>query len=118
MASQDVSNRLQFLWNASHTLLPTVPSLSAFYMQRFNQFAAEKELNLAEAVKRNYCGYCGSIFLPGLNSQVRIEPNKKRKGKNKRKKFTDKKVISDHNSVGQPEGNLFCFFFQHSKTKF
>ena len=81
----DASSRLQFLWNASHTLLPTVPSLSAFYMQQFNQFAAEKELNLAEAVKRKYCSYCGSIFLPGLNCQVRIETNKKRKSKSKRK---------------------------------
>ncbi|RIA92481.1 RNAse P Rpr2/Rpp21/SNM1 subunit domain-containing protein [Glomus cerebriforme] len=90
MATQDTSTRLQFLWNASHTFLPTIPSLSAFYMQQFNQFSAEKELNLAEAVKRKYCSYCGSIFLPGLNSQVRIEKKKKRKRGNKKKNSTNK----------------------------
>ncbi|PKC69031.1 Rpr2-domain-containing protein [Rhizophagus irregularis] len=95
MTSQDASNRLQFLWNASHTFLSTVPSLSAFYMQQFNQFSAEKELSLAEAVKRKYCSYCGSIFLPGINSQVRIEKNKKRKG--------NKKKNSDLDLVGQPK---------------
>src|SRR6266498_2477545 len=87
MTSQDASNRLQFLWNASHTLLSTVPSLSAFYMRQFNQFAGEKELNLAEAVKRKYCSYCGSIFLPGLNSRIRIEKSKKRKRKGKKKEL-------------------------------
>src|ERR1043165_2625631 len=90
MTSQDTSNRLQFLWNASHKLLSTVPSLSAFYMQQFNKFAGEKELNLAEAVKRKYCSYCGSIFLPGINSQIRIEKRKKRKRKDKRKELIDK----------------------------
>ncbi|CAG8592548.1 6192_t:CDS:2 [Funneliformis mosseae] len=115
MTSRDASNRLQFLWNASHTLLSTVPSLSAFYMQQFNQFAGEKELNLAEAVKRKYCSYCGSIFLPGLNSQIRIEKNKRRE---KRRKLVvdnvnntndgNKKVISDHDLVVQlEESNVF-----------
>ncbi|GBC00318.1 hypothetical protein RclHR1_03810007 [Rhizophagus clarus] len=99
MTSQDASNRLQFLWDASHTFLSTVPSLSAFYMQQFNQFSAEKELKLSEAVKRKYCNYCGNIFLPGINSQVRIEKNKKRK--------RNKKKNSDHSLVGQPkESNL------------
>ncbi|CAI2184085.1 7793_t:CDS:2 [Funneliformis geosporum] len=110
MTSRDASNRLQFLWNASHSLLSTVPSLSAFYMQQFNQFAGEKELNLAEAVKRKYCSYCGSIFLPGLNSQIRIEKNKRR---DKKRKLVDdivnntndgnKKVSSVQDSVEQLE---------------
>lgn len=110
MTSQDASNRLQFLWNASHTFLSTVPSLSAFYMQQFNQFSAEKELSLAEAVKRKYCSYCGSIFLPGINSQVRIEKNKKRKG--------NKKKNSDLDLVGQPKGKPLLFFYIFSQINF
>ncbi|CAG8599631.1 15298_t:CDS:2 [Dentiscutata erythropus] len=69
MNEEDTKKRLHFLWGASHTLLPTVPGLSAFYMQKFNQCAAEEDLNLADGVKRKFCAHCGNIFVPGMNTQ-------------------------------------------------
>ncbi|CAG8569860.1 11980_t:CDS:2 [Diversispora eburnea] len=71
-SNNNTNNRLQFLWNASHILLPTVPNLSAYYMQQFHQNAAEKNLILADGIKRTYCSYCGNIFIPGINSQIRV----------------------------------------------
>ncbi|CAG8541242.1 6686_t:CDS:1 [Paraglomus brasilianum] len=84
MTSQETSAHLQFLWSASHTVLSAVPSLSAFYLSRFDQIAVERNLNLAGAIKRVYCNYCGTIFVPGINSQVSIE--KVRRRHNKRRK--------------------------------
>ncbi|GET01877.1 RNAse P Rpr2/Rpp21/SNM1 subunit domain-containing protein [Rhizophagus clarus] len=99
MTSQDASNRLQFLWDASHTFLSTVPSLSAFYMQQFNQFSAEKELKLSEAVKRKYCNYCGNIFLPVGQPK---ESNLIKQEKNSQEKKEKRQVIyiysSSHNN--------------------
>ncbi|CAG8691806.1 14339_t:CDS:2 [Cetraspora pellucida] len=91
MNVEDTTKRLHFLWGASHTLLPTVPSLSAFYMQKFTQCAAEEDLNLADVVRRKYCAHCGSIFVPGLNTQVRLNVKKKRK--RRKKSETNKEVI-------------------------
>ncbi|RIB28893.1 hypothetical protein C2G38_2156694 [Gigaspora rosea] len=87
MNEEDTKKRLHFLWGASHTLLPTVPGLSAFYMQKFNQCAAEEDLNLADSVKRKYCAHCGNIFVPGMNTRVRINVKKKRKRRDKKKKL-------------------------------
>ncbi|CAG8516343.1 2705_t:CDS:1 [Paraglomus occultum] len=86
MTSQETSAHLQFLWSASHTVLSTVPSLSAFYLSRFNQIAVEKNLKLAGAIKRVYCNYCGTIFVPGLNSQVSIEKDRRRRNKRRKVK--------------------------------
>lgn len=91
--------RLQFLWDASHVLLPTVPALSAYYMQQFHKNAAEKDLILADGIKRTYCSYCGSIFIPGINSQTRIinvndKKNKKNK-KNRKDRDDDNNDYSD-----------------------
>ncbi|CAG8830151.1 7526_t:CDS:2, partial [Racocetra persica] len=90
MSVEDTTKRLHFLWGASHTLLPTVPGLSAFYMQKFIQCAINEDLNLADGVRRRYCAHCGSIFVPGLNTQVRLDVKKKRKRK---KSKTNKEEI-------------------------
>ena len=86
MTSRETSAHLQFLWSASHTVLSTVPSLSAFYLSRFDQIAVEKNLKLAGAIKRVYCNYCGTIFVPGLNSQVSIEKTRRRRNKRRKVK--------------------------------
>jgi RNase P subunit RPR2 len=81
MTSQETSARLQFLWSASHTVLSAAPSLSAFYLSRFDQLAVEKNLKLAAATKRVYCSYCGSIFVPGINSWIDVKKNKRTRSK-------------------------------------
>ncbi|CAG8728672.1 1612_t:CDS:2 [Racocetra fulgida] len=87
MNVEDTTKRLHFLWGTSHTLLPTVHGLLAFYIQKFTQCAINEDLNLADGVRRRYCAHCGSIFVPGLNTQVRLDVKKKRKRK---KSKTDK----------------------------
>ncbi|CAG8486428.1 6395_t:CDS:2 [Ambispora gerdemannii] len=82
--------RLHFLWSAAHTMFPVSPNLSALYMSEFKKNAAEVRLNLADGVRRIYCSYCGSIFVPGVNCKVWVGENGFIKKKRSRVKKTKK----------------------------
>lgn len=80
------TNRLDFLFNASHTMFSSCPSLSRYYMNEFQETLGEYELKPTKQIERLACQSCGQISIAGLNTQVRvIQKNRKQKKKEKRK---------------------------------
>ncbi|RUS18287.1 RNAse P Rpr2/Rpp21/SNM1 subunit domain-containing protein [Jimgerdemannia flammicorona] len=75
------TTHLNFLWSAAHELFAACPQLSAYYINRFQHLADTKDLNLADAVRRQYCQHCSALFAPGVNCRVEIESKRKRKTK-------------------------------------
>ncbi|KAF8966717.1 hypothetical protein BGZ46_000319 [Entomortierella lignicola] len=88
----DANARLEFLWKASHLLLNECPGASSHYMSQFLSLANSRDLRLHEDIQTKSCAACGSIFVPGLNSKIRIVPvNETKLEKEKRKKAERKK---------------------------
>ncbi|KAF9186112.1 hypothetical protein BGZ51_002237 [Haplosporangium sp. Z 767] len=88
----DVNARLQFLWKASHMLLSTSPGASAHYMSQFRTMASERDLKLHEDIQAKACAACGTIFLPGVNTKVKVVPVQQTRVEKERRKKKAKKV--------------------------
>ncbi|KAI9239051.1 MAG: hypothetical protein BYD32DRAFT_412254 [Podila humilis] len=99
----DANARLQFLWKASHMLLAPCPQASSLYMSQFLSLASDRELRLHEDIQSRACSGCGSIFVPGMNSTVKIVPaetkqeREKRKASDRRNAKTEKKKATTSN---------------------
>ncbi|CAO3700583.1 unnamed protein product [Rhizopus stolonifer] len=63
------TNRLDFLFNASHTMFSSCPSLSRYYMNEFQETLGEYELKPTKQIERLACQSCGQISIAGLNTQ-------------------------------------------------
>ncbi|KAI8606571.1 hypothetical protein EDD21DRAFT_360610, partial [Dissophora ornata] len=93
----DANARLGFLWKASHMLLSQCPGASSHYMSQFLSLANNRDLRLHEDIQTKSCAACGSIFVPGVNSKVRLIPVKETKlEREKRKKAARKKAKMAH----------------------
>ncbi|KAI8883271.1 Rpr2-domain-containing protein [Backusella circina FSU 941] len=79
---------LDYLFNASFSLVSTVPSLSSFYMKQLQTSLKAYELKNHATLQKTSCSKCGTIKLPGVNHKVEI---KKRHVKYADKKKNDKK---------------------------
>ncbi|KAF9097179.1 hypothetical protein BGX27_000996 [Mortierella sp. AM989] len=102
----DANARLEFLWKASHMLLSQCPGASAHYMSQFLSLANSRDLRLHEDIQSKSCAACGSIFVPGVNSKVRIAPvnetkleREKRKKADRKKAKMEKRKQSDRSNV-------------------
>lgn len=88
------TNRLDFLFEAGHTMFSKCPSLSRYYMNEFQNTLTEYELTAYKPIARLSCKSCGQISIPGLNHHTEIT---RKKSKNKRngvaKKTQSKNVI-------------------------
>lgn len=71
MASPALTARLRYLHNSAHLLALASPPTSAFMQTEFHRLALDSNLKLPEARRREVCGACGSIFVPGINAIVR-----------------------------------------------
>ena len=79
------SSRMEFLFQASHTIFSSCPELSRFYMSEFQQCLRQQDLIPAKSITRSCCPRCGQIYVPGLNTSVRLESKKKKKNSSSKK---------------------------------
>lgn len=85
MQTAQQTNRLDFLFTAGFQMVSTVPALSRYYMNEFQNSLTEFELSTPKTIDRLACKSCGQISLPGLSSRVEIR-TKRKKEKNKKRK--------------------------------
>ncbi|KAG0054210.1 hypothetical protein BGZ83_011731 [Gryganskiella cystojenkinii] len=96
----DANARLEFLWKASHMLLAQSPGASSHYMSQFLTLALDRDLRLHEDIQTRSCAGCGSIFVPGVNAQVRVVPVTETKiEREKRKRLERKRAKMERNSA-------------------
>jgi hypothetical protein len=74
MATTAVELRSKFLQEAAHLLVASSPSASAFLGAARDRLLDDAELDLApkerDALRRECCGACGSLMVPGWSCQV------------------------------------------------
>ena len=58
-------SRMEFLRSTAHAYAATNPALASHLMREFSRIASASRVSLPEDVQRQYCSYCGAIFLPG-----------------------------------------------------
>lgn len=85
MASKAQSGRLDYLYQASHAVFATCPSLSRFYMSEFQQCLEQQGTAATKLIARSACPKCGQIYAPGLNCTVDLEPLCKKRRRSKKK---------------------------------
>jgi RNase P subunit RPR2 len=83
MASRELSARLRYLNESAQLLATTAPTTSRFLMSRHNSLIFESGRDRSEAQKRDACGACGTIMIPGWESTIQLPRKQIRKGKNK-----------------------------------
>ncbi|KAF9438492.1 hypothetical protein BGZ76_007474 [Entomortierella beljakovae] len=89
----EANARLDFLWKASHLFLGQCPGASSHYMSQFLSLANNRDLRLHEDIQTKSCAACGSIFVPGINSKVRVVPvNETKLAREKSKKADRRKA--------------------------
>lgn len=88
------TNRLDFLFEAGHTMFSKCPSLSRYYMNEFQNTLTEYELTAHKPIARLSCKSCGQINIPGHNHHIEIIRKKsKNKGNVVAKKTQSKNLI-------------------------
>ncbi|KAG2202263.1 hypothetical protein INT46_009989 [Mucor plumbeus] len=87
------TNRLDFLFEAGHTMFSKCPSLSRYYMNEFQNTLTEYELTAHKPIARLSCKSCGQINIPGLNHHIEIVQKKTKKKANVVAKKTQSKNL-------------------------
>jgi RNase P subunit RPR2 len=90
MALDSVVSRLRYLNDAAHLLAVESPAVSAQLLSQYKKIALENVLNPPDARRRDICGACGSIMVPGWTCHVRSQP--RRKTPRKRRKSKSRKT--------------------------
>jgi RNase P subunit RPR2 len=93
MASRELSARLRYLNESAQLLATTAPTTSRFLMSRRNSLIFESGRDRSEAQKRDACGACGTITIPGWESKIQLPRQQIRKGKNKISQAAKTKVV-------------------------
>lgn len=87
--ARDLSARLKYLHEAAHVMALASPETSSFLESQYSHLLAENDLLPPESRKREVCGACGTILIPGISctvTQEQIPPSKpKKKGSKVRK---------------------------------
>lgn len=85
MAVDPVASRLQFLRQAAHTLAIPSPTISASlgsardYLLAQNDGDIEATKKEWDALRREICGACGNVMVPGWSCKPSFQPRKPRK---------------------------------------
>ena len=95
----EANARLEFLWKASHLLVSSCPSASSHYMTQFLDLANNRDLRLHEDIQTKACAACGSIFVPGVNTKVRVVPVPMTKLQRERRKKAARKKAKKEQSL-------------------
>ncbi|XP_030366704.1 ribonuclease P protein subunit p21 isoform X2 [Strigops habroptila] len=69
---REVLQRLSFLFQAAHWVLPHSPALARFYCSIQRGTARRLVLRLSPSVKRVVCRRCCSLLLPGAGGCLRL----------------------------------------------
>ncbi|XP_042658371.1 ribonuclease P protein subunit p21 isoform X1 [Tyto alba] len=69
---REALQRLNFLFQAAHWVLPHSPALARFYCSTQRGAARRLVLRMAPSVKRTVCRRCCSLLLPGLGGCLRL----------------------------------------------
>ncbi|XP_037227937.1 ribonuclease P protein subunit p21 isoform X2 [Falco biarmicus] len=69
---REALQRLSFLFQAAHWVLPHSPALARFYCSTQRGAARRLVLRMAPSVKRAVCRRCCSLLLPGAGGCVRL----------------------------------------------
>ena len=88
MVVSDTHLRLSFLLQASEQLLIQSPETSRALMNAFQRVADQNQIPIAANTARRYCGYCGSIRVPGITTHVQTV-SVKRPPRSERSLITD-----------------------------
>lgn len=70
MATANTSQRLRYLNKSAHILNNASPAVSAQLMSQFYKVAFDNEIDISDAQKREACGGCGSLLIPGWTGSV------------------------------------------------
>ncbi|KAI7850023.1 RNAse P Rpr2/Rpp21/SNM1 subunit domain-containing protein [Circinella umbellata] len=107
------SSRMDFLFQASHVLFSSCPELSRFYMSEFQQCLRQQDLIPAKSITKSCCPRCGQIYVPGLNTTVKLESIKKKK-----KNLGDKKNKNKDDNKSKRKNQLIyqCNACTHKMT--
>ncbi|KAI8141797.1 RNAse P Rpr2/Rpp21/SNM1 subunit domain-containing protein [Fennellomyces sp. T-0311] len=76
------SSRMEYLFQASHAVFAQCPELSRFYMSEFQQCMRQQDLIPAKSITRTCCPRCGQIYVPGLNTSVKLQTRRTKKKRN------------------------------------
>ncbi|KAK4519635.1 uncharacterized protein ATC70_009872 [Mucor velutinosus] len=87
------TSRLDFLFEAGHTMLSQCPSLSRYYMNEFQNTLTEYELTAHKPIARLSCKSCGQINVPGLNHRIEIIHQQSKKQNKTKKTIQSKNTI-------------------------
>ncbi|KAF9363881.1 hypothetical protein BGX34_003117 [Mortierella sp. NVP85] len=101
----EANARLEFLWKASHLLVSSCPSASSHYMAQFLDLANNRDLRLHEDIQTKACAACGSIFVPGVNTKVRVVPVSVTKLQKERRKKAARKKAKKEPSLTKDKEN-------------
>ncbi|XP_075594571.1 ribonuclease P protein subunit p21 isoform X3 [Balearica regulorum gibbericeps] len=69
---REALQRLNFLFQAAHWVLPHSPALARFYCSTQRGAARRLVLRMAPSVKRTVCRRCCSLLLPGAGGCLRL----------------------------------------------
>ncbi|OMP88319.1 hypothetical protein BK809_0003076 [Diplodia seriata] len=97
--TRDLSARLKYLHEAAHVMALASPETSSFLESQYSHLLAENDLIPPESRKREVCGACGTILIPGISCTVTQEQVPPRKSKKKGSKVQ---------KLGQSEAGKGC----------
>jgi hypothetical protein len=88
-----VASRARYLQEAAHLLAVSSPAASAFLGSARNRLIDDTESEVPakewDALRRENCGACGSVLIPGWSCKISSVPNTHRKGSKIKSKVTD-----------------------------
>ncbi|KAL1634963.1 hypothetical protein SLS56_002047 [Neofusicoccum ribis] len=99
--TRDLSARLKYLHEAAHVLALSSPETSAFLETQYSHLLAENDLTAPDLRKREVCGACGTILIPGLScsiTQETAQPGRPATKRSKVEKRGASKNAKDSNS--------------------
>jgi RNase P subunit RPR2 len=70
---EQIFPRLDFLYSAAHQLYATNPENCGFLLLEFSRLAAAENVQLPLSVTSTFCQRCGSLSLPGVNTNVEVQ---------------------------------------------
>lgn len=71
--TRDVSARLKYLHESARVMALISPETSSFLESQYSHLLAENDLSPPDSRKREVCGACGTIFIPGISCTITQE---------------------------------------------
>ncbi|KAF9584278.1 hypothetical protein BGW38_006990 [Lunasporangiospora selenospora] len=112
MSASEREARIRYLWNAAHATLISCPAISSHFMSQCLRLVHETDSPLPRDLREKFCSGCGSIFVPGMNCQVRVVPvdetpleRQRRKHKDRQKAKAEKRKLDASAPGSDPQSS-------------